>query len=188
MRYKTKDKTTMHIRLSRFLYNGLDVLSAKLDMSMSEIVRMAIYEYIKNNFDKKEIDILSDRDDVVSEWVDMYRREKGRAGGIVTGYEYPEWALEDLKKGKIEAYEEKEDGKIIKIPKKEAIQRIEKQLEIDKKLMEKLGIKKFSQYREYMQNNPETYEQLTMPAIKYDDLKLIKKEEKKKKNVKKKSK
>lgn len=107
MPYKTKDKTTIHIRLSHFLYNGLDVSSAKLDMSMSEIVRMAIYEWLKNNYTKKELDWFSDRDDMVEALIEGYR-EKGRAGPIETGGDIDELE-EGVRKGELERYEENED-------------------------------------------------------------------------------
>lgn len=107
MPYRTKDKTTMHIRLSHFLYNGLDVASAKLDMSMSEVVRMAIYEWLKSNFTKKELDYFSFRDDVVDELVDAYR-EKGRSGSIDVGG-YKDELDEKVKKGELEYVEDDED-------------------------------------------------------------------------------
>lgn len=84
MKHKTKDKTTMHTRLSHFLYNGLDVTSAKLNMSMSEVVRMSIYEWLKNNYNKKELDCFAERDDIVDELIASYRN-KGRAGSIDIG-------------------------------------------------------------------------------------------------------
>ena len=79
---------------------------------MSEVVRMAIYEWLKNNFSKKELDYFSDREDVVEDLVDFYRN-KGRAGSIDIGGDKDELDKE-VSEGKLEFYDDKEFDQHVK--------------------------------------------------------------------------
>lgn len=70
MKYKYKDKAQFNVRLSHFLYNGLDVISAQLGVNRSEIMRMALYNLLKDTYTKQEMDYFASRDDVVEEWIE----------------------------------------------------------------------------------------------------------------------
>jgi hypothetical protein len=67
MRYRSKEQ--MNVLLSRFLNNGLKVLSAQLGINRSEIVRMALFNLLKDTYSPEELDWFAGRDDVVDEWI-----------------------------------------------------------------------------------------------------------------------
>jgi antitoxin component of RelBE/YafQ-DinJ toxin-antitoxin module len=77
MVHKTPDKSQVHIRLSSWMANGVDVLSAKLGMTVSDIVRMAVNDMIKKELDSGELALLRDewpKDQLVKTYI-----AKGRA-------------------------------------------------------------------------------------------------------------
>jgi hypothetical protein len=48
---KDKDGQMVHVKLSNYMYNGLEVVCAKLGMTKSDVIRMGI-----NNVIKKELE------------------------------------------------------------------------------------------------------------------------------------
>jgi hypothetical protein len=69
MKFKSKDQ--MNVLLSHFLNNGLRVISAQLGINRSEVMRMALYNLLKDTYTKKEMDWFAGRDDVVDEWIEF---------------------------------------------------------------------------------------------------------------------
>jgi len=108
--YRFKDKSQVNIRLSHFLINGIDILGAKLDMSRSEIARLAIYEFVKGHFTKQEMDVLADRDDVVEEWV-AHLKDK-QSGTVLYGYDDDDFVKQKLKEEEIEEIGDPEENKV----------------------------------------------------------------------------
>jgi hypothetical protein len=182
MIYKTKDKTTIHVRLSQLLYNGCDVMSAKLGMSMSEIVRMAIYNYLKENFNKTELNILSDRDDLVDEWVAWLSRKRGRGGGIPVGGE-KQYLIDLIRKGEIEYIADEDDldddftAKLKEIKKKHIIPSAEKFLR-ENFLTEKEALELFTNYREKLEKASNEALQKMSKALDEQEKKNVKKKKK----------
>lgn len=60
MACKTKDKYRLHLRLSPWVYNGVDYVSTKYGMTVSDVVRIALTDYIKKEVPKTDQDHLVD--------------------------------------------------------------------------------------------------------------------------------
>lgn len=225
MRYRTKDKSILNVRLSHFLYNGLDVMSAKLGMTKSEVVRMALYNLFKDNFNSQEMDKIASDDQFVDEWI-AFLQAPGRAGPILMGGD-KDWLEEQFKKGELERYDETDEyekmfdeelekrlkpirKKYAVVPAEEFLRETEmteqeaseyfknyfktrqKETHGYMKEIDKYFKNKYPKERKEIEDklevllrirDPEARRQIRMPAVKYEDLM-----EKKKKNVKKKSK
>jgi hypothetical protein len=78
-----KNKGQLNILLSHFLDNGLRIISAQLGMSRGEVMRLALYNLLKQTYDKKDLDIFAGRDDVVDEWL-VYLEQPERSGGFTS--------------------------------------------------------------------------------------------------------
>jgi Arc/MetJ-type ribon-helix-helix transcriptional regulator len=59
---KENETQMVHVRLSRYMYNGLEVLSAKLGMNISDLIRMGINNVLKKELTKKERNDLTDNE------------------------------------------------------------------------------------------------------------------------------
>jgi hypothetical protein len=68
MKFKGKDQ--MNVLLSHFLNNGLRVISTQLGINRSEVMRMALYNLLKETYTKQEMDWFAGRDDIVDEWIE----------------------------------------------------------------------------------------------------------------------
>lgn len=113
MEYKHKDKTQLNVLLSHFLYNGLDVISAQLGMNRSEVMRLALYNLLKENYTKKEMDIFASRDDVVDEWV-AFLNAPGLSN-FVTGSDFVKEKLkEEKEKDEFDEYQDLFDNELEK--------------------------------------------------------------------------
>jgi hypothetical protein len=64
MTAKAKDEYRIHLRFSRWMYNGIDVLSAKLGMTVSDVIRSAVNDLIRKELKQSEQSNLTDEDEV----------------------------------------------------------------------------------------------------------------------------
>jgi len=111
MKYDHTDKTQFNVRLSHFLYNGLEVISAQLGMSKGEVMRMAIYNLLKQNYTKEELDIFASRDDIVEEWI-VFLNDPGRSK-FATGSEFVKH-ITKKEKNELEKYKDLFDNELEK--------------------------------------------------------------------------
>jgi len=98
MTLKFVNKSQFNVQLSHFLLNGLGVLSAQLGMSRSEIIRLALYNLLKETYTKQEMDVFASRDDVVEEWIVMLQNP-GTSKYIEDGdsKRFVDWKLKEEK-------------------------------------------------------------------------------------------
>jgi len=108
MKFKTVDKSQFNVRLSHFLLNGLDIISAQLGMNRSEVMRLSLYNLLKDTYDKKDLDIFAGRDDVVEEWVE-FLKEPGRSGEFIS-----QRLANENKKDELDEYQELYDEELEK--------------------------------------------------------------------------
>jgi hypothetical protein len=57
---KENEIQMVHVMLPRYMYNGLEVLSAKLGMNINDLIRMGINNVLKKELTKKERNDLTD--------------------------------------------------------------------------------------------------------------------------------
>lgn len=119
MKYEHKDKSQFNVRLSHFLYNGLDVISAQLGINRSEVMRMALYNLLKDTYTKKEMDWFASRDDVVDEWIE-FLKTPGRTQDFTKMKMSHEATVNEVDKY-IDAFDDELDKKLKPIKKKYAV-------------------------------------------------------------------
>ena len=75
MVYRRVNKSQFNVKLSHFLFNGLDIISAQIGMNRSEVMRLALYNLLRQTYDNKDLDIMASRDDVVEEWIEIHEKD-----------------------------------------------------------------------------------------------------------------
>lgn len=117
MKFKSKDQ--MNVLLSHFLNNGLRVISVQLGINRSEVMRMALYNLLKDTYTKKEMDWFAGRDDVVDEWIE-FLQTPGHTENFTSDILKAENEKDELDEYN-ELYDDELDKKLKPIKKKYAI-------------------------------------------------------------------
>lgn len=101
--YRTKDQFTVNFRMSNYLHSGISVIAARMKASKSEVLRIAVLDLIRQNFDKGEQKILSDRPDLCDEWINFY---ESSTQPIPYGSDDPKFLEKMVLDGEIEEIDE----------------------------------------------------------------------------------